>query len=58
MCIFQAELIIIDEERIFKEIDEKKPASVSLNGPDGMLPQVQETGNENFSKDLVFQHMF
>jgi 2-(3-amino-3-carboxypropyl)histidine synthase len=39
----QAELIVIDEERIFKEIEEKNPASVSLNGPDGILPQVQET---------------
>ncbi len=36
-------MIIIDEERIFKEIEEKDPASVSLNGPDGILPQVQET---------------
>jgi len=36
-------LIIIDEERIFKEIEEKDPVSVSLNGPDGILPQVQET---------------
>ena len=36
-------MIIVDEERIFKEIEEKNPASVSLNGPDGMLPQVQET---------------
>jgi len=35
-------LIIIDESRIFKEIEEKNPASVSLNGPDGMLPQVQD----------------
>ena len=36
-------MIVIDEKRIFKEIDEKNPASVSLNGPDGILPQVQET---------------
>ena len=36
-------LIVIDEERIFKEIESKKPASVSLNGPDGILPQVQDT---------------
>ncbi len=36
-------MIIIDEERIFKEIKTKNPASVSLNGPDGILPQVQET---------------
>ena len=41
--IFQAKLIVIDEERIFKEIKDKDPASVSLNGPDGILPQVQET---------------
>jgi len=36
-------LIVIDEERIFREIEDKNPASVSLNGPDGILPQVQET---------------
>ena len=36
-------MIIIDEKRIFEEIELKKPASVSLNGPDGMLPQIQET---------------
>ena len=36
-------MIIVDEERIFKEIKEKNPASVSLNGPDGILPQVQDT---------------
>ena len=36
-------MIVIDEKRIFREIEEKKPASVSLNGPDGILPQVQET---------------
>ena len=35
-------MIIIDEVRIFKEIEEKNPASVSLNGPDGMLPQIQD----------------
>lgn len=36
-------MIVIDEERIFKEIESKKPASVSLNGPDGILTQVQDT---------------
>ncbi len=36
-------MIVIDEDRIFKEIEGKNPASVSLNGPDGILPQVQET---------------
>ena len=39
----QTKLIVIDEERIFKEIEKNDPASVSLNGPDGILPQVQET---------------
>jgi 2-(3-amino-3-carboxypropyl)histidine synthase len=36
-------LIIVDEDRIFKEIQSKKPASVSLNGPDGIIPQIQQT---------------
>ena len=36
-------MIVIDEKRIFKEIEEKNPVSVSLNGPDGILPQVQDT---------------
>ena len=36
-------MIVIDEEQIFKIIQERNPASVSLNGPDGILPQVQET---------------
>ena len=36
-------MIVIDEKRIFKEITDKNPASVSLNGTDGILPQVQET---------------
>jgi len=36
-------LIIVDEERIFKEIEQKHPGSVSLNGPDGILPQIQQT---------------
>ncbi len=36
-------MIIVDEERIFKEIQSKQPASVSLNGPDGIIPQIQQT---------------
>jgi len=42
-------LIVIDEKRIFQEIEEKGPASVSLNGPDGILPQVQDTA-KNITK--------
>jgi len=36
-------LIVIDEKRIFEVIADKKPASVALNGPDGMIPHVQQT---------------
>ncbi|QUC64423.1 diphthamide biosynthesis enzyme Dph2 [Nitrosopumilus sp. K4] len=39
-------MIVVDEERIFKEIESKKPVSVSLNGPDGILPQVQDTATK------------
>ncbi len=38
-------MIIIDEERMFEIIGMKRPASVALNGPDGMLPQVQEAAS-------------
>jgi 2-(3-amino-3-carboxypropyl)histidine synthase len=36
-------LIVIDEQKIFEVIEQRKPASVALNGPDGILPHVQET---------------
>ena len=36
-------MIVIDEARIFEEISRRKPASISLHGPEGMLPQVQQT---------------
>ncbi len=36
-------MIVIDEKKIFDEIQIKKPVSVALNGPDGILPSVQET---------------
>ncbi len=39
-------MIIIDEEKIFDEIKKRKPVSVSLNGPDGILPKVQETATK------------
>ena len=35
-------MIIIDEDKIFKTIQERKPVSVALNGPDGILPKVQD----------------
>ena len=40
-----------------REIEDKNPTSVSLNGPDGILPQVQETAIK-LHKNLEFQHMF
>ena len=38
-------VIVIHEEAIFKEIQERKPASIAINGPDGMLPAVQTTAS-------------
>jgi len=35
-------MIVIDEKKIFEVIKERKPLSVALNGPDGLLPKVQE----------------
>jgi len=34
-------LIHIDEEKIFSTINEKKPRSVALDGPDGLLKKIQ-----------------
>ena len=34
-------MIVIDEKKIFDEIQRLKPVSIALNGPDGILPQVQ-----------------
>ena len=35
-------MIIIDEAKIFDIIEARKPTSVALNGPDGLLPKVQD----------------
>lgn len=43
-------MIVIDEKRIFDTIQERKPASVALNGPDGILPYVQETATRIMSR--------
>ena len=38
-------MIVIDEKRIFEEIERRKPVSVALNGPDGILPKIQEAAS-------------
>lgn len=38
-------MIIIDEKKIFEEIEKRKPISVALNGPDGIIPKIQETSS-------------
>tara|TARA_B100000029_G_scaffold103920_1_gene94450 strand:- start:860 stop:1855 length:996 start_codon:yes stop_codon:yes gene_type:complete len=43
-------MIKIDEEKIFDVISERKPISVALNGPDGMLPKVQKTAERIMEK--------
>jgi 2-(3-amino-3-carboxypropyl)histidine synthase len=35
-------MIVIDEKRICDIIEKRKPVSVALNGPDGLLPKVQD----------------
>jgi len=35
-------MIVIDEEKIFDIIKTRRPVSVALNGPDGLLPKVQD----------------
>ena len=39
-------MIVIDEKKIFNEITKRKPVSVAINGPDGILPKVQETASK------------
>ena len=36
------QMIIIDEKKIFDIIETRRPTSVALNGPDGLLPKVQD----------------
>ena len=36
-------MIQIDEKSIFEEIIKRRPVSVALNAPDGLLPKVQDT---------------
>ena len=43
-------MIIIDEEKIFKIISERKPITVAINGPDGILPKLQETARRIMEK--------
>ena len=43
-------MIIIDEQKIFDVITERKPISVAINGPDGMLPKIQETAKHIMDK--------
>ena len=44
-------MIVIDEKTIFDIITERKPVTVALNAPDGMLPQVQQTAT-NITKEF------
>ena len=39
-------MIVIDEKKIFDEILKRQPVSVALNGPDGLLPKIQETATK------------
>ncbi len=43
-------MIVIDEKKIFEEIEKRRPASVALNGPDGIIPKIQETAIKIMNK--------
>ena len=43
-------MIVIDEKKIFQVISDRKPVSVALNGPDGILPKVQKTAENIMNK--------
>ncbi|HYX54688.1 MAG TPA: 2-(3-amino-3-carboxypropyl)histidine synthase subunit 1/2 [Nitrososphaeraceae archaeon] len=38
-------MMIIDEKRIFRIIDERKPHSVALNGPEALIPKIQNSAS-------------
>jgi 2-(3-amino-3-carboxypropyl)histidine synthase len=37
--------IRIDEKRIFEVIEQRKPRSVALNGPEGLIPKIQDAAD-------------
>ncbi|MDQ3968151.1 MAG: diphthamide synthesis protein, partial [Thermoproteota archaeon] len=37
--------IRIDEKRIFEAIEQKKPRSVALNGPEALIPKLQDVAD-------------
>lgn len=39
-------MIKIDEESIFQMIKQRRPVSVALNAPDGLLPKIQDTASK------------
>lgn len=39
-------MIVIDERSIFEHIDKLSPATVAINGPDGLLPKIQNTASK------------
>jgi 2-(3-amino-3-carboxypropyl)histidine synthase len=41
----QAMTIRIDERRIFEVIEQRKPTSVALNGPEGLIPKLQDAAD-------------
>lgn len=43
-------MIVIDEQKIFDVIRQRRPVSVALNGPDGILPYVQATASKIMNK--------
>ena len=43
-------MMIIDENHIFKIIEKNNPKSISINGPEALLPKIQKTADKIMSK--------
>ncbi len=43
-------MIVIDEKKIWEEIEKRKPVSVAINGPDGILSKIQEVAKKITSR--------
>ncbi|MGI0034746.1 MAG: diphthamide synthesis protein, partial [Nitrososphaera sp.] len=37
--------ITIDEERMYQVIEQRRPRSVALNGPEGLMPKIQDSAD-------------
>ena len=44
-------MLKIDNKRIFEVIAKRKPRSVAFNGPEALIPKIQDTANDISEQD-------